>query len=71
MIGLPIGLLFIASIIILPPLLSGEGLLSFIILSLYGKSIVGLVISFIITLWFGGILAQKSIEKGNSLFDYD
>ncbi|MDF4223367.1 hypothetical protein PXC01_17310 [Maribacter sp. M208] len=66
-IGLPIGLLFIASTIILPPLLSGEGLLSFIILSLYGKSIVGLVISFIIALWFGGILAQKSIEKGNSL----
>ncbi|MDF4204882.1 hypothetical protein PXD56_18075 [Maribacter sp. SA7] len=66
-IGLPIGLLFIASIIILPPLLSGEGLLSFIILSLYGKAIVGLVISFIIALWFFGILAQKSIEKGNSL----
>lgn len=66
-IGLPIGLLFVASIIVLPPLLSGEGLLSFIMLTLYGKAIVGLVVSFIIVLWFGGILAQKSIKKGNSL----
>lgn len=67
MIGLPIGLLFVAAVIFLPPVLLGEGELTFSMLVSYGKAILGLVISFVFVLWFAAILAEKSIRKGSSV----
>ncbi len=67
MIGLPIGLLFVAAVIFLPPVLLGEEELTFSMLVSYGKAILGLVISFVVVLWFAAILAEKSIRKGSSV----
>lgn len=53
--------------ILLPVLITEEGLFTLVMLGTYGLSTIGLVISFIIALWFGGITAQKSIENDNSL----
>ena len=67
LIGVPIGLIVIALTILIPSLAMGEGLFSMVLLGIYGKPLLGLVISFLIALWMGGIIAFESIEKKNSL----
>ena len=67
LIGLPIGLLFVGAVIVLPVIITDEGLFTLVMLGTYWLSTIGLVISFIIVLWFGGITVHKSIENGNSL----
>ena len=67
LIGLPIGLGFIAATIFFPSMFSGEGLLTMIMLVSFGKAIVGLVISFVISLWIGAIVAKNSVNKGDKL----
>ena len=52
-IGLPLGLFAILFAILLPSMLTGEGLASIAFSSIFGKATIGLVISFIIALWFG------------------
>ncbi len=66
-IGLPMGLLFLGAVMFLPALLYKEEPPNLRILVPYGKAIFGLVIAFIIVLWFGGVLAEKSIRKGSSV----
>jgi len=36
-------------------------------LRIYGYSTIGLIVSFLISLWIGGKLAYKNIHQGNSL----
>ena len=67
MIGAPIGILVIALTIFIPSFLSGEGLFTMVLLGIYGKPIVGLVLSFLIALWVGGKLAFENINNGKSL----
>jgi len=67
LIGLPIGILTIIMTIWIPLLLTGEGLLTIAVVGAYGISTIGLVVSFLIALWFGGKLAYKNINNGNSL----
>tara|TARA_B100000767_G_scaffold237120_1_gene231200 strand:+ start:449 stop:937 length:489 start_codon:yes stop_codon:yes gene_type:complete len=67
LIGAPIGILTVIATIWIPLLLTGEGLLTMVIIGTYGASTVGLVIAFLIALWIGGKLAHKNINNGKSL----
>jgi len=67
MIGAPIGILTIIATIWIPLLLTGEGLLTIVILGTYGISTIGLVVAFLIALWIGGKIAYKNIKSGKSL----
>lgn len=67
LIGVPIGVMVVLATIWLPILITGEGLLTMLVILLYKFSITGLVIAFLIALWFGGKLAYENIKKGESL----
>ena len=67
LIGAPIGILTIIATVWIPLLLTGEGLLTIVILGTYGISTIGLVVSFLIALWIGGKIAYKNIKNGKSL----
>ena len=67
LIGAPIGLLTVFATIYVPFYLTGEGLMTIVIIGTYGISTVGLVIAFVIALWFGGKLAYENINNGKSL----
>lgn len=67
LIGAPIGILTIVATIWIPLLLTGEGLLTIVILGAYGISTIGLVVAFLIALWIGGKLAHENIINGKSL----
>tara|TARA_B100000809_G_C15078126_1_gene508632 strand:- start:1063 stop:1542 length:480 start_codon:yes stop_codon:yes gene_type:complete len=67
LIGGPIGILAVIGMIWIPLLLTGEGLLTMVILGTYGISTIGLVVAFLISLWLGGKLAYKNIKSGKSL----
>lgn len=65
LIGAPIGILSIIATILF--IMTGEGVMTFLIYEMYGIPIVGLVIAFLIALWIGGKLAYKNIKNGKSL----
>ncbi len=67
LIGLPLGLGMVAITIFFPSMFSGEGLLTMIMLVTFGRAIVGLVISFLFSLWLGAIVAKKSVGNGDKL----
>ena len=67
LIGAPIGILTIVATFWIPLLLTGEGLLTIVILGAYGISTIGLVVAFLIALWVGGKLAHENIINGKSL----
>ena len=67
LIGLPIGIMTVIAFAWLPLLISGEGLFTMLFLRIYGYSTIGLIVSFLISLWIGGKLAYKNIHQGNSL----
>lgn len=67
LLGAPIGILTMFATIYVPLLITGEGLLTLMIIGTYRFSIIGLGIAFIISLWFGGKLVFKNISKGKSL----
>tara|TARA_B100000809_G_C14749366_1_gene391553 strand:+ start:27 stop:506 length:480 start_codon:yes stop_codon:yes gene_type:complete len=67
LIGAPIGILTVIATIWIPLLLTGEGLLTIVILGAYGISTIGLVVSFLISLWIGGKIVYENINKGKSL----
>jgi len=67
LIGLPLGLIMVLITIFFPSFFSGETLLTMIMLVSFGGAIIGLVISFIISLWLGAIIAKKSIKRGDKL----
>jgi hypothetical protein len=66
-IGLPIGLITIVIFIIIPVLISGEGLLSILLSGIYGKATIGLTTSFIFALYFGGIQIFKNLDSKESI----
>lgn len=65
-IGLPIGLLIIGLFIILPSIISNEGIIFILLKGIYGNAVTGLIIAFIISLYIGGILIFKSLENKQS-----
>ncbi len=65
--GAPIGILAFTLTIFIPSFLSGHTLNTILLLGYYGKSIIGLLLSFTVALWIGGKLAFKCINHGNSL----
>ncbi|GAA3582550.1 hypothetical protein [Snuella lapsa] len=67
LIGTPIGILTVAATIWIPFLLTGEGLLTIVILGAYRISTIGLLVAFLIALWVGGKLAYQNIKRGKSL----
>jgi hypothetical protein len=67
LIGAPIGILTVIATIWIPLLLTGEGLMTIVILGTYGISTIGLVVAFLIALWIGGKLAYRNIKSGKSL----
>lgn len=67
LIGAPIGIFVVFATIFVPSFLFGEGLMIIVVLGIYGISTIGLVVSFLIALWFGGKLAYKNIKSGKSL----
>lgn len=67
LIGAPIGILTVIATFWIPLLLTGEGLLTIVIIGTYGISTVGLVIAFLVALWIGGKLAYRNIQNGKSL----
>ncbi|MBM1106957.1 hypothetical protein JQC67_12470 [Aurantibacter crassamenti] len=67
LIGLPFGLGIIAFTIFFPSMFSGEGLLTLIMLTTFARAIAGLVISFVLSLWVGAIVAKKSINNEDKL----
>ena len=67
LIGAPIGILTVIATIWIPLLITGEGLLTIVILGTYGISTIGLVVAFLIALWIGGKLAYENIKSGKSL----
>ncbi|WP_439127546.1 hypothetical protein [Polaribacter sp.] len=67
LIGVPIGLLTVIATIYIPLLLTGEGLLTMVVLIAYKVSIIGLLITFLIALWVGGIVAYQNAKISTPL----
>lgn len=67
LIGTPIGLLTIFLVFISPVALTGEGLSTMVIITIYGKAIIGLIISFLVALGVGGQNAFKDLENQKSV----
>jgi hypothetical protein len=67
LIGAPTGIITIFVCFTIPVMLTGEGLSTIFLIDVYGKSILGLIISFLIVLGFAGHLASIDIEKRTSL----
>ena len=66
-IGTPIGLLTIFFVFITPVALTGEGLATMGMVAIYGKAIIGLIISFLVALCVGGHNAVTDLENQKSL----
>ena len=67
LIGLPIGLITIFIVFVLPVSITGEGLLTIVIIETYGKSIIGLILSFIFALGFAGRNAFNDLFNEKTL----
>ena len=67
LIGTPIGLITILFVFITPAALTGEGLATMGMVAIYGKAIVGLIISFLIALGIGGHKVVTDLRKQKSL----
>ena len=65
-IGFPIGLIIIALFIILPSVISNEGIIFILLKGVFGNAVIGLIIVFIISLYIGGIVIFKSLENKQS-----
>lgn len=67
LIGLPTGILSTLFFISLPTMVTGEGLVTIIIISIYERAILGLLLSFLVVLGFAGHFAAKKIKNGTGL----
>ncbi len=67
LIGVPIGLITILIVFITPVTLTGEGLSTMVMVSIYGKAIVGLIVSFLIALGISGHKVVKDLRNQKSL----
>ncbi len=68
-IGLPLGLLTIAFFVILPALLTGEGITYLVLGNLIGKPLLGLILSFVIILGIAGKNVVLDILNNNSILN--
>ena len=66
-IGAPTGLFTILVVLLTPAMLTGEGLATMSMFSIYGKAIFGLICSFLIALGIAGHFAFIDFEKQKSL----
>ena len=60
----PTGLFTVLFTFMLPAGLSGEGLSTIFIILTYGWAIVGLILSFLLSIWIGCRKAEKQLIKG-------
>jgi hypothetical protein len=67
LIGLPIGLITTFLVFALPVSLTGEGILTIVIIETYGKAIIGLILSFILALGFAGRNAYENLLSKKTL----
>ena len=67
LIGTPVGLITVFIVFSIPVMLTGEGLATMAMVGVYGKAILGLIISFLIALGVAGHIATTNLEKQNSL----
>ena len=67
LIGLPFGLFTIFLVFSTPVMLTGEGIATMAFVAIYGKALLGLIISFIFSLWLGAIIASKDTFSNESL----
>lgn len=65
LIGAPVGILFICATVLL--IMTGEGVITFLVYETYGTPLIGLVIAFLVALWFAGKFAHQNIVDGKSL----
>ena len=67
LIGMPIGLFAILFIFALPVMLTGEGFATIILVNNYGVGLIGLIITFVFSIWFGAKVAHNSLKNNKSL----
>ena len=67
LIGTPIGLIAIFIVFSIPVMLTGEGLATMVLVGVYGKAILGLIISFLVALGIAGHNASVDIRKQKPL----
>lgn len=67
LIGLPIGLITTFIVFALPVTLTGEGILTIVIIGIYGKAIIGLILSFIFALGLAGRNAFENLFNKKTL----
>ncbi|WP_317675041.1 hypothetical protein [Lutibacter sp. TH_r2] len=67
LIGLPIGLITILIVFSIPVTITGDGIITILIIEIYGKAIIGLILSFIIALGFAGRNAYENLLNENTL----
>lgn len=66
-IGIPAGLVAIVVGLSAPVVFTGEGIATMAMLSMYGKAIIGFIISFLIALKKGGENAYENLTKKSTL----
>ena len=67
LIGAPIGLITVFIVFSIPVMLTSEGLATMAMVGVYGKAILGLIISFLIALGVAGNMAVTDLEKQKPL----
>ncbi|MBK0403712.1 hypothetical protein I5M27_11995 [Adhaeribacter sp. BT258] len=67
LIGTPLGLITIFLFFSIPAMLTGEGLATMSLFAVYGKAVVGLIISFLIALGLAGYSAAVDLENQKTL----
>jgi len=67
LISVPTGLLTVFIVFAFPVVFTGEGLTTILLAETYGWAIIGLIISFLISIYFGSIKAHTKLTENNSL----
>jgi hypothetical protein len=65
--GTPVGMLVIIIAFLFPAFLTQDGLATMLLLETYGKAILGLIITFLFALGFGGYIIYRDFKKGRTL----
>lgn len=69
LISVPSGLLMVFITFALPVIITGEGLAGILLVETYGWAITGLILSFLISIWFGSKKAHSHLIKNKSLLN--
>lgn len=69
LICVPTGLLTIFIVFAIPLILTGEGLATILLVETYGWAILGLIFSFLISIWFGSKKAHSQLTKNKSVLN--